>query len=112
MYQSSPISRLMNDSRLLPAHTLLDSRQRAYIHQIISLPNSIPTKDILPITLRTGDGNAQPEDLPEYDSIWTKNQRIRTYGQHLARQVSVQFSINLAEGVEPILTDIPVQYFP
>ena len=86
MYQSSPISPLMSDSGLLPAHIflflhilclyatrwvmtdapayiLLDSRQRAYAHRLLSLPDSIPTKDILPITLRTGDGNAQPGDL-------------------------------------------------
>ncbi len=78
MYRSSPISHLMNDSGLLPAHILLDSRQRAYALRIISLPDSIPTKDILPITLRSGDVDAQPEDLPEYDSVWTINQRIRT----------------------------------
>ena len=111
MYRSSPISPLMNDSGLLPAHILLDSRQRAYAHRILCLPDSVPTKDILPITLRTGDGNAQPEELPEYDLIWSTNQRIRTYGQHLAKQVSVSFSIDPAEGVEPILP-MPIQSFP
>ena len=54
----------------------------------------------------------QPEDLPEYDLVWTTNQRIRNYGQHLARQVSVRFSIDPAEGVEPILANMPAQYFP
>ena len=102
----------MNDFGLIPAHILLDSWQQAYTYRIISLPDSIPTKDILPITLRTGDRNAQPRDLPEYDSIWTTNQQIRTYGQHLARQVSVPFSIDPAKGVEPILAGIPAQYFP
>lgn len=34
--------------------------------------------------------------------IWSTGQRIRTYGQYLARQVSVKFSIDPAEGVEPI----------
>ena len=111
MYRSSPISPLMNDSGLLPAHILLDSRQRAYAHRILCLPDSVPTKDILPTTLRTGDGNAQPEELPEYDLVWSTNQRIRTYGQHLAKQVSTGFSIDPAEGVEPILA-MPVQFFP
>ena len=90
---------------------LSDFRQRTYAHRILSLPNSIPTKDILPITLREGDGNAQPEDLPEGDSIWSNTQRIRTYGQHLARQISVGFCIDPAEGVEPIVA-IPPQVFP
>ncbi len=54
----------------------------------------------------------QPEDLPEYDFVWTTNQRIRTCRQHLARQVSVGMSIDHAEGVEPIIADMPMQYFP
>lgn len=111
MYRSSPISPLMNESGLFPAHILLDSQQRAYAYRILSLPDSIPTKDILPITLRIGDGNVQPEDLPEYDLIWSTAQHIKTYGQHLAQQVSVRFSIDLTEGVEPILA-MPVQVFP
>lgn len=60
MYQSSTISPLMSSLGLLPAYILLDSRQRVYAHRLLSLPDSIPTKDILPITLRTGDENAQP----------------------------------------------------
>lgn len=88
-----------------------DFQQQAYAYRILSLPDSIPTKDILPTTLRIGDGNAQPENLSEYDSIWSTTQRIRTYGQHLARQVSVGFSIDPAEGVEPI-SALPVQAFP
>ena len=103
MYQSTPISPLMSEAGLLPAHVLMDFRQRTYAHRALSLPNSISTKDILPITLREGDGHAQPEDLPEGDSIWSTTQRIRTYGQHLARQISVGFRIDPAEGVEPIL---------
>ena len=92
----------MNELGLLPAHILLDSRQQAYADRILYLPDSIPTKNILPITLRIGDRMAQPEELPEYDLIWSTNQRIKTYGQHLAKQVSVGFSIDPAEGVEPI----------
>lgn len=80
MYQSTPISPLMSESGLPPAHVLLDFRQHAYAHRILSLPNSIPTKDILPITLQEGDGHAQPKDLPEGDSMWSTTQRIRTYG--------------------------------
>ena len=112
MYRSSPISHLMNNSGLLPAYILLDFRQRAYAHRILSLFDSIPTKDILSVTFRTRDGNMQSEDLPEYDLVWTTNQRIRNYGQHLARQFSVRFNINPAEGVELILANMPAQYFP
>lgn len=50
-------------------HILLDSCQRAYAHRILSLFDSIPTKEFPLITFYTEDRNAQPEDLPEYDSI-------------------------------------------
>ena len=46
------------------------------------------------------NGNAQPEDL-----------HITTYGQRLARQVSVKFSIDPAEGTEPIRA-MPGSSFP
>ena len=49
-----------------------------------------------------GDGDAQPEDQPEEDLIWSSNRRIIVYGQRLARQVSVNFSIDPAKGTEPI----------
>ncbi len=93
MYPSTPIAALMCESGLIPAHIMLDFRQRIYAYRLLSLPESIPTKDILPITLRRGDGNAQPEDQPELDSIWASDQHITTYGQQLARQVSVRLSI-------------------
>lgn len=49
-----------------------------------------------------GDENGQPGEQPEDDLHWITVQRIRTYGQHLARQVSVNYSIDSADGVEPI----------
>ncbi len=84
MYRSLPISYLINDFRLLLPHILLDTRQQVYALWIINLTDWISTKDIFPIILQSGDGNAQPEDLPEYDLVWTINQRIRTYEQHFA----------------------------
>ena len=73
MYPSTPIAALMSESGLMPAHILLDFRQRKYACHILSLPDSISTKEIFPITLQVGDRNAQPEDLPEDDSIWASN---------------------------------------
>lgn len=92
----------MNDSRLFPAHILLDSWQRAYAHRILYLSDSVPTKDILLTTFRTEDGNAQPEELLEYDLICSTNQRNITYGQHLPKEVLVRLSIHPAEEVVQI----------
>ena len=102
MYPSTPIATLMSKSGLVPAHILLDFRQYKYACHILSLPNSIPTKEIFPITLQVGDVNAQPEDLLEDNLIWASNQRITLYGQQLARQILVKFSIDLAKKIEPI----------
>ena len=111
MYPSTPIDALISESDLIPAHVLLDFRQQKYAYRILSLPDSIPTKEILPITLRIGDGNAQPNEQPEKDAIWASNERITTYGQRLARQISVTGCIDPAEGTEPILAS-PRLVFP
>lgn len=97
MFQSYPMCPLMSEAGLLPADILLDF-DNANTH---FLSNSISTKYMLPITLRAGDGNMQLEDQPEYDSVWATTQRIKTSGQYLARQVSVGFSIDPAEGTGP-----------
>lgn len=111
MLQSTPIFALMSEAGLVPAHIVLDFRQRSYALRILSLPELSPTKDILSITLCIGDGNAQPEDQPECDFAWATSQRVKTLGQRLARQVSVGFSMDPAEGTEPIL-DISLSEFP
>lgn len=35
-------------------------RQRKYAYRLLTLPDGHPTKDILPVSLRSGDGSAQP----------------------------------------------------
>ncbi len=102
MYPSTPVAALMSESGLIPTHMLLDFRQRKYAYRLFSLPDSISTKDILPITLRIGDGHAQLEDQPEHDSAWAGNGPIATYSQRLARQVSIGFTIDPAKGTEPV----------
>lgn len=82
MYPSTPIDALISESKLIPAHSiLLDFWQRMYALRLLSLPDSITTKKILPVTLKIGDGNAQQEDQPELDFIWASNQQVTTLGQ-------------------------------
>ena len=56
MYQSTPVGPLMSESGLIPAHVLLDYRQRKYAYRLLTLPDENPAKNILPVTLRSGDG--------------------------------------------------------
>lgn len=111
MYPSTPIAALMNEARLIPAHILLDFCQRKYACRILSLPDSILTKEILPFSLQVGDGNVQPGEQPENDLLWSSSQRSTLYGQRLARQVAINFCIDPAEGVEPI-QPVPTLTFP
>ncbi len=92
----------MSESDLIPTHILLDFRQGKYAYRLLSFPNSIPIKAILPIILRIGDGYAQPKDQPEGDGIWATHQKVKSYGQYLARQVLLGFCVDLANGVEPV----------
>ena len=92
----------MSESDLITAHILLDFRQRKYAYRLVSLPDSIPTKVILPVILRTGDKHAQLEDQPKDDGIWATIQKVQSYGQHLARQVIVRFCVDPADRVESV----------
>lgn len=83
MYPSTLIAALMSESGLILAHIVLDFRQRMYACRLLGLPDAIPTKNILPITLRAGDGNAQPEDQPEQDCMWASNQHINKIGSRM-----------------------------
>ena len=69
MYSSTPIAALISETGLTPAHILLDFCQRKYTYRILSFSNSILIKEILPTSLRVGDGDTQPEDQPKADSI-------------------------------------------
>ena len=55
IYPNTFIATLMSEARLTLAHILQDFHQCIYEYRIFSLPNSILTKEILPIFLRVGD---------------------------------------------------------
>lgn len=102
MYPSTPIHPLLCEAGLTPASIVLDSNQRLYAHRLLNLPDEHPTKRILPISLRVGDGTLQPEELPENNLMWSQNARPTLYGQWLAWQMTVNHSIDPADGVEPV----------
>ena len=102
MYSSTPIHPLLCEAGLIPASILLDYRQRVYAHRLLSFPDLHPAKEILPINLREGDKGFRPEELPENTLMWTQNVRTRLYGQWLAWQITIDHSIDPAEGVEPV----------
>ncbi len=110
MYPSTPIHPLLCEADLVPASTLLNHRQRQYAYRLLSLPDQHLTKNILPVSLRNGDGDFQPGELSVYDLMWTGNTRPTLYGQWLAWQITIEYSINPADGVEPVATMEPDEF--
>lgn len=102
MYPSTPIHPLLCEAGLTPASILLDYCQRLYAHRLLCLQDQHPAKEILAVSLRNGDDGCQLGELPESTLIWTQNARPTLYGQWLAWQVTVEHSIDPAEGVEPV----------
>ncbi len=86
---------------------LLNHRQRQYACLLLSLPDQHPAKDILPISLRKGDGGFQPGELPENNLMWTENARPALYGQWLAWQITI-----MGRGIVDFGPDSRVSEFP
>lgn len=101
MYSSTPIHPLLSEAGLIPASVLLDYRQRIYTCRLLRLPEMHPAKEILPISLRKSDQDFQPGELPESSLLWTQNSRPTLYGQWLAWQITLDYAIDPADGVEP-----------
>ena len=102
MYSSTPIHPLLCEAGLVPASVLLDHRQRVYTHRLLCLPDSHPTKEILPISLREGDRGFQPGELPENTLMWTESKWPASFGQWLAWQITIDHCIDPAKRVEPV----------
>lgn len=75
MYPSTPLHPLLCEAGLMPASIHLDYRQRSYAHRLLSLPDEHPAKEVLYISLRVGDGDFQPEELPDNTLMWTQDAR-------------------------------------
>lgn len=76
----------------------------------VALPDGQPTKDILPITLRAGDGSAQPGELPENGRNLVSHPKIPDLRSTSCSTVSIGFSIDPAEGVEPVIHLKPTEF--
>ncbi len=110
MYPSTPIHPLLCEAGLVPTSTLLNHHQRQYAYRLLSLPDQHLTKNILPVSLRNGDGDFQPGELPVNDLMWTENTRPTLYGQWLAWQITIEHSIDAADGVGPVVTMEPDKF--
>ena len=102
MYPSTPIHPLLSEAGLIPAKILLDFCQKRYTYCLLTLPDGHPTKEILPVSMREGDGSLQPGEQPENTLMWVENLRPTLLGQLLAWRLAFDQSIDPADGVEPV----------
>lgn len=70
MYSSTFLHPLLYEAALIPACITLNTRQRLYDYQLISLPDKYLTKKILLISLKIEDSTLPPKELLKNYSIW------------------------------------------
>lgn len=73
-----------------------------YTYRLLSFPEDHPTKGILPVSFRKGDGDTQPGEQPANTLLWASSDKASTYGQWLARQIFLTKCRDPTDGVEPV----------
>ena len=97
--KTTPIGPLIKEAALTPAIPLLEDRQRRYALRALKLSIGHPINDLLPATLRYGDGDAQPGQYPNDNLDWSKPElNLRDLGQRLAKQLIQEPAIDPSEG--------------
>ena len=59
--KTSPIDLLIKEAEMTPTGPLLDHRQRKYALRTLKLPSNNPANQLLSLTLKYDDGNAQSD---------------------------------------------------
>ena len=99
--KTSPIGPLIKEAALDPAVPLLENRQRRFALRALKLPTGHPINELLPPTLRYGDGDAQPGQYSNNDLEWTElESKPKEIGQRLAKQITRGPVIDPADGCE------------
>jgi hypothetical protein len=65
--KSTPIKSLLKKVNMTSVIPLLDNKQRRYAARALKLPGNHSINNLLPLTLRYGDGDAQPEEYSTTD---------------------------------------------
>jgi hypothetical protein len=97
--KSTPIGPLVKEAIMTPAIPLLDNRQRRYAVRAIKLPANHPINNLLPPTLRYGDGDTQPGEYLTTDLQWAERDTDpKGLGQRLARKLIKGLNIDPSDG--------------
>jgi ribonuclease HI len=99
--KTTPIGPLVKEATMTPAIPLLNNRQRRYAVRALKLPVSHPINNLLPSTLRYGDGDAQPGEYSSTNLQWAeRDTNPKGLGQRLARTLARELNIDPSEGFE------------
>ena len=99
--KTTPIGPLIKEAALTPAVPLLDDRQRRYALRALKLPTAHPINELLPPTLRYGDGDAQPGQYSNNNLEWVEpDSDPKSIGQRLAKKLTLGLDIDPSEGCE------------
>lgn len=100
IYPSISIHPLLCKGDLISTLIFLNNCERQYAYLQLSFSDQQLIKDILPISLRKGDGAFQQGELPENNLIQPENTKRTLYWQYLAWKITIEYLINLADGVK------------
>lgn len=73
MLQSAPLEVVVWEAGLRPAVSLLNDRQRKYNQRPLAAPRTQSTRDILSVTLREAEEQAQLGEHPVDKVAWTRH---------------------------------------
>ena len=102
MLPKAPVGALIREAALEPANVLLDTRKARYVARLLTLPDTHPTAQLLPVTFRHGDTHAQPGEQPLDDREWAQNgtKAPKRIGQRLAKHLAQRLTKDPSGGIE------------
>ena len=103
MFRSTSEVLIIRETNLTSAKTLLNIRQREYEERLLSLSDDHLIKKILSIFLRRDDDAAQLKEQSIDDIDWAEERDQNTLSHYLARQLTAQSVIDLAEEMKSIV---------
>jgi hypothetical protein len=98
---TSPIDLLIKEAEMTPAEPLLDHKQRKFTLRALKLPSTNLANQLLPSTLKYGDGDAQPNEHSTQNLEWSDYRaKPRNIAQRLAKKLTMRLKTDPLEGFE------------
>jgi hypothetical protein len=97
---------------MTPAEPLLNYRQRKFALRALKLPSTNPANQLLPLTLKYRDENAQLNQYFEANLLWiNKDIKPSNIAQRLAKKLIYRLNLDPLEGFEEAYT-VKKKVFP